>query len=359
MIVVVGAGIAGLSIAYELSKAGADVIVLEANNIASGASGVATSYLEPRLGDTPIRAVEWGGLKRWPLLADELKDATGTDIGLKVDGQLRVSLPENQEKFLKDLDTREAQGWNVQRLSPDEARKVEPSVSSEISAAAFLPNVAWVNGAAVCAALATELRRRGVDICENCKVEKVAANHVLTSDGNRVQFEKLIVCNGMGANDFVESVPDMPVSRPVRGVNLIFDNNKLSTPVCHLIKHHRGNMCPRSTSGGDHLIVGTTYEPGEQGLEPDDVVIAKVLDNAAPILPELRDMPLMKVTAGLRTKVGDGNLRLGRSKENQKVYFSLSHAGAGFLRAPVVAPEFAKFILEGERGELTEFLTTS
>ncbi len=358
MIVVVGAGIAGLSVAYELSKAGADVTVLEANTIASGASGVATSYLEPRLGGTSIRAVEWEGLKRWPELADELLHETGKDIGLKCDGQLRVSLPENEDKFLKDIETRDEQGWTVERLTPQEAHEIEPSISNEISTAAFLPNVAWVNSAAVCAALADALQKRGMEVHENCAVEKIETSHLITSLGDKVHFDKLIICNGMGANAFVDFIPDMPVSRPVRGVNLIFDNSKLSMPVRHLIKHHRGNMCPRSLVNCDHLIVGTTYEPDEMSLEPDEDVIAKLLDNAIPVLPELQDMPLVKITVGLRTKVGDGNLRLGRSQKKPNVYFSLSHAGAGFLRAPVVAPEFAKFILEDECGKLTGFLTT-
>ena len=358
MIIVVGAGIAGLSVAYELAKAGADVTVLEAQKIASGASGVATSYLEPRLGSTPIRAVEWEGLKRWPELADELVQATGQNVGLKTDGQLRVALPENEEKFLKDLEARDGQGWNLDRLTSEEARKLEPAISPEISTAAFLPNVAWLNGADVCTALAKALENRGVKIRENCAVQSIANDHLVTGSGETVQFDKLILCNGMGANVFVKDVGDVPVSRPVRGVNLIFDNENLSKPVRHLIKHHRGNMCPRATADGNFLIVGTTYEPGEISLEPDATVVAKLLDNAAPILPQLRDFPLVKVTAGLRTKVGDGNLRLGRSKENRNVYFSLSHAGAGFLRAPVVAPEFAKFILEGTRGALTGFLTT-
>jgi glycine oxidase len=359
MIVVVGAGIAGLSLAYELSKAGAHVTVLEANTIGSGASGVATSYLEPRLGNTPIRAVEWGGLRHWPDLSEELQSMTGLDIGLKVDGQLRVSLPENEEKFLKDLEARETQGWTVQRLTTEDARKIEPSVSSVISAAAFLPDVAWVNGAAVCSALANILRKRGVGIFENCAAKEIASNYLITDAGTSIAFEKLVVCNGMGANPFAECVADMPISRPVRGVNLIFDNSKLGVPVRHLIKHHRGNICPRDTGSERQLIVGTTYEPGETSLDPDEAVIEKLYANVEPILPAIRDMKLLRTTAGLRTKVGDGNLRLGRSQENPNVYFSLSHAGAGFLRAPIVAPEFAKFILEGEKGALTGFLTTS
>jgi len=53
MILIIGAGIAGLSLGYELARRGAKVTVLEAGKIASGASGVATSYLEPRWGIHP------------------------------------------------------------------------------------------------------------------------------------------------------------------------------------------------------------------------------------------------------------------------------------------------------------------
>ena len=58
MIVIVGAGIACLSVAYELVRRGARVTVVEANQIAVGASGVATSYLKSRLGNTAMRAIE-------------------------------------------------------------------------------------------------------------------------------------------------------------------------------------------------------------------------------------------------------------------------------------------------------------
>ena len=85
-------------------------------------------------------------------------------------------------------------------------------------------------------------------------------------------------------------------------------------------------------------------------------MIEQLYLNAEPILPGLRDLPLIGVTAGLRTKIGDGVVRLGRSSQKPNLYYSLGHVGAGFLRAPTIAHEFAAYILDGKRGELTEFL---
>ena len=82
-------------------------------------------------------------------------------------------------------------------------------------------------------------------------------------------------------------------------------------------------------------------------LDPTPEIIEFLYQNAEPILPSVRDLPLLKVTAGLRSKVGDGNLRLGCSEEQPQLFYSLSHGGAGFLRAPVIGDELAEFVLKG------------
>ena len=74
VIAIIGAGIAGLSLGLALSQRGATVTVLEADRVASGASGVATSYLEPRLGNTAMRALEREAMRRWPHYAAQLEE---------------------------------------------------------------------------------------------------------------------------------------------------------------------------------------------------------------------------------------------------------------------------------------------
>ena len=355
MIVVIGAGIAGLSLAHELLKRGAQVTVVEASTIASGASGVATSYLEPRLGNTAMRAIEREAMRRWEDYADNLNAIDPVDVGFRSEGQIKVSLAENLKRLEKDLDARSAQGEPFDRLTTDELHKLEPALSTEIVAAAHLPDVRWVTGRHVCQALATAIKGhdRG-DVLEGFPISAIddgtAGLRVLGANGTELIAEKAVICTGIGQPGINGMPDDIPTSRPVRGVNLVLDQSSLSKPITHLIKHHRGNLCPRA---GGELIVGTTYEADETSLEPGSEVVEFLYQNAEPILPSVRQLPLLKVTAGLRSKVGDGNLRLGRSAHLPSVYYSLSHGGAGYLRAPVIADELAGFVLTDQPGPLT------
>jgi len=363
MIVVVGGGIAGLSVAAALADAGAKVTLLEAGKIAGGASGVATSYLEPRLGQTHMRRLEWEALARWENYATALEERTGVDVGFRNEGELKVTTAANHAAFEKDMEKRAAQDWPLERLDAAQALALEPALSPDIVDAAFLPQVRWVTGVDVCHALAAQLRNGGNEVRENCAVTALSEDGdgitLTTATGEKLSAERVILANGMGTTS-IEGMPDdVPESRPVRGVNLIVGMDGLAQPVRHLVKHHRGNICPRKdTDGQSDLIVGTTYEPGEASLQPDEEVIEKLYANAEPILPQIRDLPLLAVRAGLRTKVGDGNLNLGRSQHMRGLFWSLSHAGAGYLRAPVVAPELAQFVLSGDTGEWTGICTS-
>ena len=345
MIVLIGAGIAGLSLGYELTKCGAQVTVLEAETIASGASGVATCYLEPRLGDTPMRRLEKDALARWPDFVTELEAETGIDIGFRSEGQLRVSLPENVERFEKNLTEREAEGGPFVRISVAEARQREPTISSDVAAAVYLPHVRWTDGRKTCVALAQAIEKQGGTVLENTPVTAIGSGYVKLTAVNFLDAEKIILCNGMGANTLSCKPGDVPFVRSIRGVNLVLDMSGLPKPITHMIKHHRGNMVPADER---RLIVGTTYEESVESLDVSEAVIEKLHANAEPILSCIRDLPLLEVNAGLRTKVADGILRLGQSCENPAVYYSLGHAGSGYLRSPVVAPEFAQFILTGQ-----------
>ncbi len=354
MIVVAGAGIAGLSLAYELCRRGVAVVVLESDTIASGASGVATSYLEPRLGHTAMRVIERESMLRWPGYAEHLEEVSGISVGFCREGQLKIALQDDLKKFHKDLKARADQNEAFELLTPQAAQALEPEISKNIAAAAFLPNVRWVTGKQVCQALANAVKSAGGQIRQGVSITAVEQTNpqlaLSTNDGSMLDIEKLVLCTGMGAGAISGLPVDIPQSRAVRGVNLIVDQSGLANPLTHLIKHHRGHLCPRENG---QLIVGTTYEADETSLQPGPDIIEFLYQNAAPILPKIRDLPLIKVTAGLRSKVGDGNLRLGRSQTAPKIYYSLSHGGAGYLRAPVVADELAEFVLHGTRGALT------
>lgn len=357
MILIVGAGIVGLSLGYALVQHGRSVTIVDAGPVAGGASGAATSYLEPRLGTGPTRAIEWESLKRWPDYVKELETQTNSDLGFRTDGQIRVTLEADRAHFEKDVDQRIGQGWSASTLSDQEVREKEPALSPHITASVFLPDVRWVNGPRVCAALAEAICAAGSQILEHWPATSVLRNsggvQLVGDSGQILRGDQVALCNGLGANDLAGLPDDIPQSLPVRGVNISLDMSVMEHPVAHLIKHRHGSLCPR----GNTLIVGTTYEHGITDLEPAPQVIENIYAHAETILPSVRDLPMVGVAAGVRTKVADGSIHLGRSKEMPEIFYSLGHAGAGYLRAPVLAEGLARLLIEGRPPALTAPVT--
>ncbi len=80
-VAIIGAGIAGLTLAYRAATAGHQVTLYEANTIASGASGQSLGILVPVTGlNRPIDLLQRQGIAQWPALAQQLATETTTPL---------------------------------------------------------------------------------------------------------------------------------------------------------------------------------------------------------------------------------------------------------------------------------------
>lgn len=346
MILIVGAGISGLSVAFELLRLGASVRIVESSTIASGASGIGVAYLEPRFGDTPTRRLEWRSLSMWRDWISTIESSGDEKVGFFEHGQIRVATATSEDWFEKDWDRRAEEGWHQERLNHTDLTNLEPHLSSAAIHGSFLPDVKWVYGADLCRALSVAITRHGGIIDTHWHVsaiEQSGESITLTSaTGERLTGDYIVLANATGASQ-LEGV-SLPRCEPVRGVHLL-----LETPAPffrHHIKHHRGDLCPYPTSTHKgRVAIGTTYEEGETNLEVSDSIISRILGNTSSILPNIHTYPHLETRAGLRCKIGDGQVHFHRSESHSRLFYSLGHGGSGFLRAPAISQTLAKDIL--------------
>ncbi len=355
MIVIVGAGIAGLSLGWELVNAGAGVTILEKNSIASGASGAAGAYLEPRPGKGKLRALEWASLDLWPEFAEKLEQQSGIDIGFCQQGVTHIGYLDGLEKLTRAADFHRTSGWDVEWLEGDELKGFEPALSNEVVAGFHLPQVHHVDARKTCHALALAFQRLGGTLIEGAEVVRLVENgsgvEIFTAISKTYLADKLVISAGFGANAISGLPSDVPQSRPVRGVMVEIAQSGKEQILRHPIKRPDGVLLPMSNG---NLLVGSSHEEGETLLSAPKLIVTKMLESAARAVPAVAKMAVVENRVGIRALVGDGLLRLGRSSENENVYYSLSHAGAGFLRAPLIASELAGAILNPD--EPPEFI---
>ncbi len=346
MIVIIGAGIAGLSLGWELASAGADVTILEKNTIASGASGAAGAYLEPRPGMGKLRALEWASLKLWPDFAERLEQQSGMDIGFCQQGVTHIGYLDWREKLERAVEFHRSSGWDVEWLEGDELKGFEPALSSKVAAGFHLPQVHHIDARKTCHALAIAFQRKGGTLIEGAEVvrleEKDSGQEVLTATGENYMANTLIISAGFGSNDISNLPDDIPISRPVRGILVEIAQPDKKQLLRHPVKRPDGVLLPMSNG---NLLVGSSHEEGETLLSAPKSIVNKMLKSATRTVPAITELPIVETRIGIRALVGDGLLRLGRSKDNSDIFYSLSHAGAGFLRAPLIASEFAGIII--------------
>jgi len=350
LIIIAGGGIAGLSLAWNLAKRGEKITLIERDFIGSGASWAATAYLEPRLGTGAMRALEWAAIKAWPGFIADLEHNAGTPIDHRKNGQMRLAFSENLNIVKSDAETRQAQGWNIEWLEDSQVHTHEPHLSSRVIAAAFLPDVHWVNARLLCKALATAITKSGGTIIERQKITGILHEHGrvsgVTTSHTTINANRVVLATAMGTNSINGLPPEFPECRAVKGTILSLGMDKNSPIITHLLRHPNGHvLAPRSDG---RLLVGSTHEDDETSPDVSMENRQQLKQSAIDLLPEAANLPVIEATSGIRALIGDGALRLGTTTTYKGLYYSLSHAGAGFLRAPTIAEQFADFILDPE-----------
>src|ERR671935_3345629 len=106
-LVVVGAGVIGLAIAWHAARRGLRPLVLEAGEPAAGASGVAAGMLAPvteaDFGEEGPLRVNLAGRERWSAFAAELEEQSGLPTGYRDSGAIVVAADRDDAEALRRL----------------------------------------------------------------------------------------------------------------------------------------------------------------------------------------------------------------------------------------------------------------
>ena len=165
MILIIGGGIIGLSIAWRLTDIGKKVIIVEKKNLAKEASWAAAGMLNGRLDLKPcekkLLPVFEKSSSFWPKFVEELENKSGKSVDYRKEGTLMVACNSYEEKKLKNnYNFLKNNKINISWLSGDEIRDKEPYVSNNILSGFFSPSDNHVNNRYILDALITILKKK-------------------------------------------------------------------------------------------------------------------------------------------------------------------------------------------------------
>ncbi|MXY13180.1 MAG: FAD-binding oxidoreductase, partial [Chloroflexi bacterium] len=148
---IVGAGIAGSSCAYYLARAGRTCLLIEADEVASGASGFSAGLITPPIGlrlQPPLRDLMLAAFDLHQELPDQLRGGSGSGYELRHGGSVLVAPEEATASALQSLlDDPVPRGRGARWLEPEQVGEVCPWLDQPQAGGIYEPSAGHLDPA--------------------------------------------------------------------------------------------------------------------------------------------------------------------------------------------------------------------
>ena len=348
-IVVVGAGIVGCSVAYELARRGVSVQVVDERPAGMGATqasaGVLAPYIEAHE-NSPFLDLAVRSLGLFDDLIEHVAADSGVAVSYRRTGTLNVAASDDALRTLRStaaLLTK--RGVANELMDAQTARGEEPHLAGDVLGGLLVPIHGFVIASELTRALAAAARRYGAQLLEGGRVRRIARADgdliVETERGTLTGNGVVLAAGSWSAQIEIEGVTVRPPVRPVRGQLLHIGWNGPAlrrvtwSERCYLVPWDDGTM-----------LVGATVE--EAGFDERATVagVRDLLDAACELTPHAWTATFLTARVGLRPATSDDLPIIGPSTVLPNLMYATGHYRNGVLLAPLSAQLVADAMLD-------------
>jgi len=326
-VIIVGGGIIGLSLAIELRKRGAQILIAERGEPGREASHAAAGMIADCADETPalLQPLATASARMYPEFVHGLQDESGINVDLRDQGTLLLSFSENSP----------APG------NPVSLEKVEPALSGCPYAAVHLKERTVDPRALVSAALKAA-KHRGVDISSGAPIKEILQSNGrvtgIVSDKTEYSAPVVVNCAGAWAGQFS---PLRFPTRPVKGQMLAVAAPHL---LRHVIRAPDVYLVPRSDG---RVLIGSTLEDAGYDKRTDWSTIQRMHKAAITLVPALERTRILEDWAGLRPGTPDDLPILGATSI-PGYFVATGHYRDGIMLSAITARLMAQ-VIAGEK----------
>ncbi|MEO0428213.1 MAG: FAD-dependent oxidoreductase [Pseudomonadota bacterium] len=369
-VAVVGAGVAGLTLARELLARGARVTVLDGGAPPASATPVGALMPLPRAApDDPLAALQTDGLTAMPGLAAALAAETRIDPGYRVVGRVTPiadpkTTAEAIARFGAIAAAQQAAGHRPTETAPPLCALGAGQLHTAIPHGFLAPDAAAHGGmvdtvtARIDAAMLLRALRAAVSNHPNGTIlDAWPVGHLAAAQAaggraaaigprGRLPADAVVVASGHSAAAFASAM-GMDAGRPVKGQAAMLKARLpdgapvVQAPGLFIVPHSPG------PDGAPRVGVGSTREAGRTDLATN-AQLDEVIDRAAEFVPALKRAPVLSRWAGIRPRPPARLPQAGPIPARPGLWMLTGGHGIGIALAPALAKRVAEALI-GER----------
>lgn len=382
-VVVVGGGLLGCVQAWMLAREGADVVLLERDQINQHASGQNAGslhfQLEYRMVEAGLEAarrsaeampLHLDAAELWSTLGDELGESLGV---VQTGGLMLAETPEQARLLEAKSEVERAWGLDVRMLGRSEVREVAPYLSPDVVAASFCPIEGKADTRTAAPALARGASRLGAEVVTRTEVVGISRS----GGGWRVQsasdegdgsardhhFETnaVILAGGVWTTELGAM---LGVDLPTIALALTMTvTTKTERFIPHLVQHAGARLSLKQAADGNVLVGGgwparllTTADGDPDFTRRPELIRASLAGNAAAAIravPRIGDLAAIRSWVGTTTVTPDQLPLVGPVPGCPGVF--VATGGSAFT----LGPSFARVLTELTQGRPASIDLTS
>ena len=347
-VVIVGGGVMGCAIAYNLAKEGLKPVVIEKSDIGgeeSGANGGGVRQSARNLKEMPL-AMES------VRLFGELHEELGLDVEYVRKGNLRLcTTPQDVENMRKSVENQKAAGLELEMLDRKQVLEINPHVGESVLGATFCPTDGHANPLLVTYGFFKKAKSLGARFFTREEVKDIVLRKgrvaAVVTDKQRIETDLVVNAAGMAGRKIANMAGlDFPV-KPVFTEVLITEALPPLFP--QMLGQARGLFYGRQTVHGSFFMggfVGTEEFIYREGKPLFNFIGPAISRLVIEHLPVLKDLHVVRTWSGIIDQTSDSIPVLGLTAEVPGFVFCTGFSGHGFGLAPVIGRLMCELIMD-------------
>lgn len=341
---ILGAGIAGFSIAGKLIERGASVCLIDTGDIASGASGTPLAMANPATGRYGNKV--WNAEKCLNSITNDLEliQASSSDKFFKKTGILR---PAQDEKMASRMKENSTDGWPegwCTWLDKNEIHEINPELNC-VQGGMWLPKGLTVNVVKYLKNKARYLQQKGLVLYTYAtySIGLDSSPFTISLDKGKISTEHIIYATG-DKTSISEPWKYLPI-HPVKGQIAIFESSKAEE-----FDYSISALGYIASISKNRFVAGSTYEHNFDHSNPDEEGLEYLIKRLGKVYPALfKGAVLLDQWAGVRASTPNKKPILGSHSQINKLYVFSGLGSKGMMYGNYMSSLLLDHILYGTK----------